>query len=239
MDGFLGLVYGCASFVLNNIGAISSVVLISIAFSGDNAVGINAIANELPFEKQRIAIILGLVLAAVVRVPMLYFANLIMELSWVQIIGALYLLYLPYQYFMGSKKDRAYYAHTLFVMVLLQIAFLDTTLSIDNVVAVIAITSDFRILVIGVIASIVVLAVATTGLRYLMERYALVEPAAYLVLIFLGVVILLQKVPEFLGLGGYAVDISDTWKMTGVLGIFFVAMIIEEFHRHRERKKHR
>jgi len=99
--------------------------------------------------------------------------------------------------------------------------------------------------------SILMLAVATRVVWFLMERYALLKPAAYIVLFFLGAIILMDKGGEFiLWVGNLILEhremistwsyrVGDFWKVMGVGGVIFSAIVYEEIHKHRERRKNK
>ena len=73
------------------------IVWINIILSGDNAVVIALAARSLPENQQRQAIMFGSGAAVVLRIALTVVAAALLELSYLQIIGGILLLYIGAQ----------------------------------------------------------------------------------------------------------------------------------------------
>lgn len=198
-DNFIiNFIHSFGQIGLSEIGLILAIVVLDLALSCDNSLAINALAKELPDKMRNKAVWLGMGFAALLRLVALCFAAFIMTNPWVQILGGLYLIKLCYDHFMKSDDDSEHQPKKTLIGVLIAIGFLDLSLSLDNVIAVVAMTPNLAVIVLGVFLSIGMLATATMVTRFLMTKFPSLEDAAYLILAFLGVNMLISHGGEFL-----------------------------------------
>lgn len=237
---------------LAEVGIIMAVLVMDAALSGDNAIAINALVLDLPPKLQNKAIWIGMVLAALLRLVALGFAAFIISSPWVKILGALYLIKLCYDHFRKEAADEAggHKTRRSFLSVMIAIGFLDLSLSLDNVVAVVAMSQNLAVIVIGVLASIVMLAVATQVVRKVMHMYPSLEEAAYVILAFLGVTMLLANMSEFLLWTGEKIaawhdviakmhyEIGEVGQILGVVAILAIAIIMDISAKRRKKAEH-
>jgi YkoY family integral membrane protein len=230
-------------------GVMLAVVVMDAALSADNSIAINALAQNLPDAKRNKAIVLGMSFAAVLRLIALALAAWIIANPWVQILGGLYLIKLCVDHFRKEEVEDevGHKLKTSLLSVLLSIGILDLSLSLDNVIGVVAMTSNLAVIVIGVLLSIAMLAVATQITRAVMKRYPLLEEAAYIILAFLGVVMLIEHTPEFLVwasetiavhrgfIEGLHVHIGEVGSVSGVALIIFVTLVVEEMRKRKSK----
>lgn len=184
---------------LTEIGILLSIIVLDGALSADNSLAINALVRNLPDGIQQKAVYLGMAFAAFLRIIALCFAAFIMANPWVQILGGLYLIKLCINHFRKSDEDEGQIKiKKSLIKVLIAIGFLDLSLSTDNIIAVVSLSSNLAIVIIGVLLSIVMLAVATQITRIFMNRYPSLEGAAYMILGFLGISMLISHGSEFI-----------------------------------------
>jgi YkoY family integral membrane protein len=203
-----------------------AILAMDAALSGDNSIAINAMVLDLPEKMRNKAVWIGMVLAALFRLLALTLAAFIIRNPWVQIVGGLYLIKLCVDHFRDEEElQHGHRPKKHFLSVLLAIGFLDLSLSLDNVVAVVAASTNMAVIVIGVFASIAMLAVATQIVRKIINRYPSLETAGYLILAFLGVIMLAEHSSEFIFWLGSKV---------GFIGEFTTlhAGLVEAFHFH-------
>lgn len=191
---------GFAHLGIADFGIIIAILVMDMAMSGDNALAINAMVMHLPEKIRGKAIWFGMLLAAGLRVVALALANFIMANPWVKILGALYLIKLCYGHFSSETEEEAGVPKLggSFLGALIAIGFLDLSLSLDNVVAVVAMSQNLAIIVTGVLSSIALLAIAAQVIRRIMTRYPDLEGAAYVILGYLGVTMLADHWSEFM-----------------------------------------
>ena len=80
------------------------IIWINIILSGDNAVVIALAARSLPPEQQKKAIMFGSGAAVVLRIGLTLVAALLLEMSYLQIIGGLLLLWIGMQ-LLGDEEE--------------------------------------------------------------------------------------------------------------------------------------
>lgn len=81
------------------------IVWINIILSGDNAVVIALAARSLPPEQQKKAVMFGSGAAVVLRIVLTVVAAKLLELSFLQIVGGLLLLWIGYQLLTGEEDE--------------------------------------------------------------------------------------------------------------------------------------
>jgi tellurite resistance protein TerC len=147
------------------------------------------------------ALKVGLFGAYAGRIVMLALASLIIERPWVQVLGALYLLYLAISHFVegyqsgreNAQQRQARLRRKGFWSVVLALNLADMAFSLDNVVAAVALSKELWIVIVGVGIGILIIRFGATIFSRLMEWEPALEHAAYLLLVAIGVEILLEQ----------------------------------------------
>jgi YjbE family integral membrane protein len=226
---------------IKELGVLASIVVMDAALSGDNSIAISAMCAHLHDNIRQKAIYLGMVFAGLLRFVALGLAGFIISNPWVQILGALFLIHLCVKHFREESDADEGFVHKQkgFFATLISIGFLDMSLSLDNVVAITSMTSNFSVIFIGVALSIAMLAVATKVTQYLMGKFPSIQDAAYVILAFLGLNMLAAKGSEFLiwlgefltkhhtSISTYKVDIGEVGTIVGVGIILGMAIIFD------------
>ena len=209
-----------------------SVTVIDSLLSVDNALANAAQAAALPVKAQNTAIRFGMVLGAVFRVLALFAVQLIVRYPVIKLVGALWLFWLAAKYFWLNREgaEDAPPLKTTLTQVIVAIGITDLTLSVDNVVAAVGMTQKFSILVIGVLASIVVMTFATQLMAGLLRRYPNLEKAAYIIIAFIGVTIILSDLYHLLAWAPHY-EIKAGIKFAITLSIVAVTILVEEAYR--------
>ena len=117
--------------------ALMSIVLIDLILAGDNAVVIAAAVRTLPRKQRLKGILLGAGAAVVLRVFLTYFAARLLQMSYVKLIGGLFILWIAVKLFVDSAPDEEVRQNaTSILQALWVIVVADLTMSVDNVLAV-------------------------------------------------------------------------------------------------------
>ncbi len=142
---------------------VAALVVIEGLLSVDNALAIAAMASHLDEKKRKIAMTIGYAGAYGFRILALFLASVIIDNHWLMAIGAAYLIWLMCDHFAQDESNEAEGAegrkppHS-FARTIAMIAFLDLSLSFDNVVAAVAFARDNIYLVyLGVTIGIITL----------------------------------------------------------------------------------
>jgi YjbE family integral membrane protein len=136
--------------------ALLGIVWIDLLLSGDNALVIAMVSRQLPANQQKWGIIGGTVAAIVLRVAMAFFAAALLGVPGLSLIGGVFLLYVAAKLIMGEDDDTGTPpgAVTLWAAIG-TIAAADASMSLDNVMAIAALSHGSQLLMaLGVLLSI-------------------------------------------------------------------------------------
>ena len=194
-------------------------IVLEAVLSADNAIALAAIAKSVQDPKlQRQALDIGLVAAYILRIILIVAATLVVTYWQFELLGALYLLWLVFNYFFsGDNEEEELEQRGLgfksIWQVIPTIAITDLAFSLDSVTSAIAITEDTWLIVAGGTIGIVILRfLAGLFIRWLQE-YSHLEDAGFITVGFVGLRLLLK------------VWLPDTyipeWVTIAVVAIFF------------------
>ena len=152
------------------------IVWINIILSGDNAVVIALAARSLPHAQQKKAIMFGSGAAVVLRIVLTIVAAKLLELSFLQVIGGVLLLWIGYQLLTGDEDEEGEAkGHGSMVAAIRTILIADLVMSLDNVIAVAATAQgNMVLLVLGLAISIPLVIFGSTLMIKLMERFPVI-----------------------------------------------------------------
>ncbi len=164
--------HSLSSFLLSAL----SIIVIDLLLGGDNAIVIAMAVQSLPEKQRRIGIMTGAGAAALLRIVLTFFAARLLELPYIRLVGGLLILWIGAQLLGGSgdstqKAKRARGLGHAIWMILLA----DTTMSLDNILAVAAASKgNLPLLIFGLGLSITFLVFASDALSRLMDRYPVI-----------------------------------------------------------------
>ncbi|MEO0836550.1 MAG: DUF475 domain-containing protein [Cyanobacteria bacterium J06642_3] len=193
-------------------------ILLEAVLSADNAIALAAIAKSVvdPQAQQK-ALNIGLVGAYILRIILIFAATWVIQYWQFELLGALYLLWLVFDYFLSSDEDNDPEKHSLGFKSVWQIiptiAITDLAFSLDSVTSAIAITEETWLIVAGGTIGIVILRfLAGLFIRWLQE-YTYLEDAGFITVGFVGLRLLLKVwLPDYL---------IPEWVTIAVVAIFF------------------
>ncbi len=152
------------------------IVWINIILSGDNAVVIALAARSLPPAQQRKAIFWGSGAAVVLRIVLTVVAAKLLEMSYLQIVGGLLLLWIGVQ-LLGEEEEEegGGKEHGNLMAAVRTILIADLVMSLDNVIAVAAAAKgSMLLLILGLAISIPLVIFGSTLMIKLMERFPII-----------------------------------------------------------------
>jgi tellurite resistance protein TerC len=180
------------------IPVVLSLILIEGLLSVDNMLAIAALANQLPEPQKKKALRIGLAGAYVFRIVALFFAGFIIANPWVKFLGAFYLIHLMAEHFShfrteddpaDEKNDRK--PQTFFATIT-AIQLMDLSLSVDNVVAAVAMSPDIRVVCLGVCLGLLTLLLFASYSLKLLEKFPILEHTAFLLIGYVGLILLTE-----------------------------------------------
>ena len=192
---------------------IGSLIVIEGLLSVDNALAIAAIAAPLPVRERRRALQLGIVGAYLFRGLALLAASWIIANPWVKAAGAFYLVYLMCSHLTarraaeGERTD----GPPEFWSVFFSIQIVDISLSLDNVVAAVALSPKLWVVYSGVFIGILVLRFFAGRCIGLIERFPILAHAAFVLVGYVGFLLLGEVI--------WGVEIGTLWKAVGIVCI--------------------
>ena len=192
-------------------------VVLEAVLSADNAIALAAIAKSIKEPKlQTQALNIGLVGAYILRIVLILAATWVIKYWQFELLGALYLLWLVFNYFF-LQDDEEEHHHSLGFksvwQVIPTIAITDLAFSLDSVTSAIAITEETWLIVAGGTIGIVILRfLAGLFIRWLQE-YTYLEDAGFITVGFVGLRLLLKVwLPDYL---------IPEWVTVVVVAVFF------------------
>ena len=152
------------------------IIWINIILSGDNAVVIALAARSLPEEQQRKAILFGSGAAVVLRVALTVVAAKLLEVSYLQIVGGLLLLWIGAQLLSEEDEDEGGEpTQSTMGAAIRTILIADLVMSLDNVIGVAAAAKgSMTLLILGLAISIPLVVFGSSMMIKLMTRFPIV-----------------------------------------------------------------
>jgi YkoY family integral membrane protein len=227
------LAWPTSAELLEAVPVIISLIIIEGLLSVDNALAIAAMAAHLPGKQKYQALKWGIVGAYLFRGLCLAFAAWIIENPWLKIGGAAYLIYLMSEHFTGGGDDEEAGAAGAsvqrgFVATIVAIEVMDLSLSVDNVVAAVAMSPKLWVVCAGVFIGILALRfVAGTCIR-LIEKFPILEDTAFILIGYVGLILcyeLLSDPHSGLQLLPGPVHVSAAQKFVGIVLILGASLL--------------
>jgi YkoY family integral membrane protein len=176
---------------------IISLIIIEGLLSVDNALAIAAMASHLPEKQKYMALKLGIIGAYFFRGLCLAFAAWIIDNPWLKICGAAYLVYLMCEHFTGAGDEDNDSAPDSpnqrgLVGTIIAIEIMDLSLSVDNVVAAVAMSPKLWVVCTGVFIGILALRFVAGACIKLIEKFPILGETAFLLIGYVGFILVYE-----------------------------------------------
>jgi YkoY family integral membrane protein len=188
--------------------------------SADNAMVLAVLVLSLPRHQQQKALRYGILGAFAFRITATVFAAYMIEVVWVQLLGALYLMYLPIQHFFGHgdadarrsvKPARPMMGLSAFWATVVKVELTDIVFAIDSILVAVAMSDKLWVIVTGGILGIIAMRLVIGQLLALVQRYPALVDGAFIIIAWVGIKLLLEYlhnihwvdflIPKWLSLG--------------------------------------
>ena len=196
---------------------ISQIIIADIILSGDNALVIAMAAAGVDQKYRKFAIIMGLAMAAILRILFAVMASFLLQIPGILFFGGLLLCWVCWRFYQDirghSHTSSGISADTVAIkqatplgqlkraMIVITVA--DVSMSIDNVVVIAAIARDDMVLMIfGIALAIAIMAVCATVIMKILTRFPILAYAGLLFLIFISLDLLYEGGLELIHLAG-------------------------------------
>ena len=173
---------------------ILQIIFADIILSGDNALVIGMAAAGLAPEYRRRAIMIGMMMAAGMRIVFAVIASFLISIKGILLLGGVLLTWVCWRFYKDLKAFNAAElegpkdgeAPKKFGAALVTIMLADVSMSLDNVVAVAAIArEDTRLLIFGLALAIFIMAVFASMIMKVMVTYRWLSWAGLVFLVYL------------------------------------------------------
>ncbi len=173
-----------------SLGIIGSLIILEGLLSADNALVLAVIVRELPKRQQKKALFYGIWGAYLFRFLAIGFGVYLVQIRWVKVIGALYLLWMSGKYFFASNEEEdgkeVEGKAKSFWGVVLQVELMDIAFSIDSVLAAFGVSGKVWVLFLGAIFGILMMRGVARIFLVLIEKYPELETTAYVLIALIG-----------------------------------------------------
>jgi YjbE family integral membrane protein len=156
--------------------AILQIVWIDLLLSGDNAVVIALACRSLPPNQRKIGIILGAGTAVALRIVFALIISQLLQVAFLKVVGGLLLLWIAVKLAKGeAAEEHAVVASDKLWRAVGTIAIADGAMSLDNVIAIAAVSKgDPWLFGFGLALSIPLIMVGSTIIMRMIERFPVI-----------------------------------------------------------------
>ena len=167
--------------------------------SADNAMVLAVLVLGLPKEQQRQALRYGILGAFAFRIVATVFAAHMIQLRLVQLIGGLYLLWLPYHHFFrgGDAQERRtppkatpWLGLSAFWATVVKVELTDIVFAIDSILVAVAMSPKLWVIITGGLLGIVAMRMVIGQLLAIVRRYPALVDGAFVIIAWVGIKLL-------------------------------------------------
>jgi YkoY family integral membrane protein len=199
---------------------VALLVILEGLLSADNAMVLAVLVLGLPKEQQRKALRYGILGAFGFRALATILAVYLIQLAWVKLAGAAYLLYLAIHHFLqhgGTEARRTppkattMFGLSAFWSTVTKVELTDIVFAIDSILVAVAMSSKTWVILTGGVLGIVMMRLVIGQLLAIVQRYPPLVDGAFIIIAWVGIKLLLEyghaegfvhfEVPKWLSLG--------------------------------------
>lgn len=207
-------------FEWHDLVTIVLLVLLEGLLSADNALVLAVLVLGLPKAQRQKALRYGILGAFFFRAVATLLAVYLIQLSWIKLVGAAYLLYLPYSHFFRGEEghDRrtpppatAMFGLTAFWATVVKVELTDIVFAVDSILVAVAMSNKTWVILTGGILGIVAMRIVIGRLLTLVQQYPALVDGAFIIIAWVGFKLLMEfahqqgwihfEIPKWLALG--------------------------------------
>jgi len=221
---------------------IALLVALEGLLSADNAMVLAVLVLSLPKSQQKQALRYGILGAFLFRGLATVLAVYLIELAWVKIAGAGYLLFLVFKHFASGEtvegrrtppKAQAWMGISPFWVTVAKVEMTDLVFAIDSILVAVAMSPKLWVILTGGILGIIAMRLVIGRLLALIEHYPALVDGAFIIIAWVGIKLLI----EFLHAEGYIGFETPKWLSLGLIVVIF-AIAFFYARRHEQRAQH-
>ena len=200
--------------------AFATLTVLELVLGIDNIVFISILAGKLPAEQQKRARYIGLALALIMRVLLLFSLSWVIGLTaplftifgqeisgrdLVLLVGGLFLLGKSTHEIHGSLEGeeghRSTKVYPSFIGVLIQIALLDIVFSLDSVITAVGMVDNLSVMIAAVVVSIAFMMAFAGTIGAFVQKHPTIKMLALSFLILIGVTLIAEGLDQHIPKG--------------------------------------
>ena len=207
-------------FVPSDIVTIALLIALEGLLSADNAMVLAILVLGLPKAQQKKALQYGMLGAFAFRAIATLLAAYMIQLGWVKLVGAGYLLYLVYGHFGGGQtagerrtppRATSWFGLSPFWATVVKVELTDIVFAVDSILVAVAMSPKRWVILTGGIVGIAMMRLVIGQLLAIVERFPLLVDGAFVIIGWVGAKLLIEyghaagyltfEVPKFISLG--------------------------------------
>jgi YkoY family integral membrane protein len=212
-------------FAPSDLLTIGLLVLLEGLLSADNALVLAILVLSLPRSEQKKALRYGILGAFAFRALATFFAAHMIQLTWVKLVGALYLLWLPIQHFRGGESEdrRAIPPATswlglgAFWTTVIKVELTDIVFAIDSILVAVAMSPKLWVIITGGLLGIVAMRLLIGQLLSVVQRFPALVDGAFVIIAWVGIKLLVEYFHQL----GYVHFEIPKWLSLGLIVVIF------------------
>ena len=194
--------------------------------SADNAMVLAVLVLGLPKHQQRQALRYGILGAFLFRIIATVFAAYMIQLRVVQLIGGLYLLWLPYNHFFrgGDAQDRRqptpatpWLGMSAFWATVVKVELTDIVFAIDSILVAVAMSPKLWVIITGGVLGIIAMRMVIGQLLAIVRKYPALVDGAFIIIAWVGVKLLVEYAHSL----GWIHVVIPKWISLGLIVVIF------------------
>jgi YkoY family integral membrane protein len=212
---------------LSDLATVGLLVVLEGLLSADNALVVAIMILGLPRGEQKLALRYGLLGAFAFRIVATLLAVYLIRLSWVKLLGGLYLIYLTYQHFFASgnaeqrnkpRPARPWLGLSALWGTILKVELVNIAFSVDSILVAVAMSSKTWVVLAGGLIGIVAMRVVIAQLLSIVRRYPTLVDGAFVIIALVGTKLLL----EFANAMRWIHFDPPKWMSLGLIAVTFL-----------------
>jgi len=210
---------------------IGLLVLLEGLLSADNALVLAILVLGLPRSEQRKALRYGILGAFVFRILATLLAVHLLQVAWVKLIGAGYLLYLVWSHFFTGgdaearravRPAKPWMGLSAFWATVVKVELTDIVFAVDSILVAVAMSPKTWVIISGGILGIITMRLVIGKLLSLVRRYPALVDGAFVIIGWVGLKLLI----EYLHAGGWIHFQVNKWISFGLIVVIFTVAYV-------------
>jgi YkoY family integral membrane protein len=210
---------------------IGLLVVLEGLLSADNAMVLAVLVLGLPKREQQKALRYGILGAFAFRILAILLAVYLIQIQIVMLLGAAYLLWLPYHHFSGSedatsrrtpKPASSWLGMSPFWSTVVKVELTDIVFAIDSILLAVAMSNKTWVIITGGILGVIAMRLVIGQLLVLVHRYPPLVDGAFIIIAWVGIKLLL----EYMHAAGFVGFEIPKWLSLGLVVVIFIVSLI-------------